>query len=240
MSMWQARMLTAIIALAIAVRIAAMQMLKLPLESDALSYFTMAQGLAERGELTDNFGQHVFYSAGYPLLLTPFFMVFGSKVGVALAVNLLLTAMSSVLVYRLAVALSGHFEAGLIAATGFALWLPGAWNAGMVAKENFSTPLLLALTLCAVQIARGTNAPRWALSAGLAWGAIRLPQPRVRPCASRSKISSPGLHRVSHRSVRSNPRRTTRCCCVPSSACGRGACLCACSLRVGRQPTAPR
>jgi 4-amino-4-deoxy-L-arabinose transferase-like glycosyltransferase len=164
-------LLAAIIVFAIALRVAAIFVLNRPLESDALSYFTMAKTLAERGVIIDNFGQHAFYSAGYPLLLTPFFMMFGSSVGVALAVNMALTAVSIWLVFRLGVALSGNFEAGLLAAAVFALWFPGVWNAGVVAKENFSTPLLLGLTLCAVAIARVGNARRWALMAGLIWGA---------------------------------------------------------------------
>src|SRR3546814_14532785 len=64
--------LMAIVVLAIAIRIIAAFVLKHPLESDPLAYFTMAQGLAERGELLDMWGQHAFYSAGYPLRLTPF------------------------------------------------------------------------------------------------------------------------------------------------------------------------
>lgn len=166
-------LLAAIVVSAIAVRIAAALVLKQPLESDALSYFTMARGLAERGVLVDNFGQHAFYSAGYPLLLAPFFAVLGSGVWVALAVNMGLTAVSIWLIYRLAVELSevagaGDFRAGLLAAAVFALWLPAVWNAGVVAKENLSTPLLLGLTLCAVRIARGE---RGLLVAGLLWGA---------------------------------------------------------------------
>jgi hypothetical protein len=161
-------LLGAIVGLAIAVRVAAAWVLKQPLESDPLSYFTMARGLAERGVLVDNFGQHAFYSAGYPLLLAPFFVVLGSGVWVVLAVNMGLAAVSAWLVYRLAVMLSGDVWAGLLAAAVFALWFPGVWNASMVAKENLSTPLLIGLALCAVKIARGE---RGVLLAGVLWGA---------------------------------------------------------------------
>lgn len=164
-------LLAAIVVLAIALRLAAAFVLQQPLESDALSYFTMAQGLAERGELRDVYGQHAFYSAGYPLLLTPFFMLLGSSVSVALMVNVILAAISAWLAYRLALALSASREAGLLAATLYALWFPAIWNASMVAKENLSTPLLLALTLCAVWIERGHRPLAVALAAGLLWGA---------------------------------------------------------------------
>jgi hypothetical protein len=161
-------LLVAIVLVAIAVRVAAAWVLKQPLESDPLSYFTMARGLAEQGVLVDNFGQHAFYSAGYPLLLAPFFVVLGSGVWVVLAVNMGLAAVSVWLVYRLAIALSGDVWAGLLAAAVFALWFPGIWNASVVAKENLSTPLLLGMALCAVKIARGE---RVVMLAGVLWGA---------------------------------------------------------------------
>src|SRR3546814_8820818 len=95
--------------------------------------------LAERGELADMYGQKAFYSAGYPLLLAPFFKALGSSVGAAIAVNLLLCAVSIWLIHRLTLALSGNRGAGLIAAAVYALWFPGLWNATMLAKENLST-----------------------------------------------------------------------------------------------------
>lgn len=166
-----AMLLAAIVLLGIAARIAAAFVLKQPLESDPLAYFTMAQGLAERGELLDIYGQHAFYSAGYPLVLTPFFALFGSTVPVALAVNLLLGVISTVLIYRLTLALSDNRWAGLLAALLYALWFPGIWNASMLAKENLSTPLFLGIALCAVRIARDERPIRAALIAGLLWGA---------------------------------------------------------------------
>lgn len=164
-------LLAAIILVAIALRLAGAWILKHPLESDSLAYFTMAQGLAERGELMDIYGQKAFYSAGYPLLLALFFKALGSSVGVAIAVNLLLCAISIGLIYRLTVALSGNRSAGLIAAAIYALWFPGLWNATMLAKENLSTPLLLGIALCAVGIARDERPVGTALVAGLLWGA---------------------------------------------------------------------
>lgn len=164
-------LLAAIVLVAVVLRVAGAWVLKHPLDSDSLAYFTMAQGLAERGELADMYGQKAFYSAGYPLLLAPFFKAFGSSVGTAIAVNLLLCAISIGLIFRLTIALSGHRGAGLIAAAIYALWFPGIWNATMLAKENLSTPLLLGIALCAVGIARGELPAGTALIAGLLWGA---------------------------------------------------------------------
>jgi hypothetical protein len=166
-----AALLVAIMLVAIVLRLAGAWALQHPLESDALAYFTMAEGLAERGELADHYGQHAFYSAGYPLLLAPFFMVLGSSVGAAIAVNLLLCIASIWLIYRLGLALSACREAGLLAAAAYALWLPGLWNATMLAKENLTTPLLLGIALSAIAIARDQRPMVAAAVAGLLWGA---------------------------------------------------------------------
>jgi 4-amino-4-deoxy-L-arabinose transferase-like glycosyltransferase len=160
--------------LAIALRIGAALMLDQPLQSDGLAYFTMAQGLADRGELLDTHGQHAFYSVGYPLVLTPFFALLGSSLAVGLAVNLLLAAISVALIYRLTLKLSGDSLAGLIAAGAYAVWLPGIWNATVLARENLATPLLLGLALCTVAIARCERPSGAALLAGLLWGASLL------------------------------------------------------------------
>jgi 4-amino-4-deoxy-L-arabinose transferase-like glycosyltransferase len=167
----RAVLLVTIMLVAIGLRLAAAWALQHPLESDALAYFTMAEGLAERGELADHYGQHAFYSAGYPLLLAPFFTILGSSAGAAIAVNLLLCAISVGLIYRLGFALSAQRSAGLLAAAAYALWLPGLWNATMLAKENLTTPLLLGIALCAIAIARNQRPMVAASVAGLLWGA---------------------------------------------------------------------
>ncbi|MBJ7441463.1 MAG: glycosyltransferase family 39 protein [Sphingopyxis sp.] len=166
-----AALLVAIMVLAIVLRLAGAWALQHPLDSDPLAYFTMAEGLAERGELKDHYGQHAFYSAGYPLLLAPFFKILGSSVGAAIAVNMLLCAASIWLIYRLGLALSARREAGLLAAAAYALWLPGLWNATMLAKENLTTPLLLGIALSAIAIARDQRPMAAAVVAGLLWGA---------------------------------------------------------------------
>ncbi|CAN7295215.1 hypothetical protein LJR219_001447 [Phenylobacterium sp. LjRoot219] len=163
--------LVAVSLLTVVVRIAAALVLDQTLASDPLAYFTMARGLAEQGVLADNFGQHAFYSAGYPLVLAPFFKLFGSSVPVALAVNLLLSVAGVWLVAALGRALSQRNDTPVWAALALALWLPGIWNATLLAKENLSTPLLLGLALCAVQLARSPRPAAPALLAGLLWSA---------------------------------------------------------------------
>lgn len=157
---------------AIVLRVLAILVLQEEVDAgDPLSYFTMAKSLVEDGRMFDQFGNRAFMSAGYPLLLAPFFALFGSSVPVALAVNMLLTGISMWLVYRLTLALSARREAGLFAAAIFAVWFAGVWNASTLAKENLATPLLLGIALCDIVIARGHRPRLVALIAGLLWGA---------------------------------------------------------------------
>lgn len=157
--------------LAVVLRIAAAVVLNQKLDSDPLAYFTMARSLAEHGAPADNFGQHAFFSPGYPLVLAPFFVLLGSSVPVALAVNMLLSIVSVWLVALLGRSLSHRNDVSLLAALVFALWLPGIWESTLLARENLSTPLLVALALCAVHLPRSRHPAALALLTGLVWGA---------------------------------------------------------------------
>lgn len=163
-------LLAAILAAAVLLRVAAALVLSPTIESDGLAYVTMARSLVADGVLRDQWGQHAFYSAGYPLLLAPAFALAGSGLATVVAVNCALAVVTGLLAHRLVLALGGTRGAALVAAAIFAAWLPSVWNATLPAKENLSTPLLLGLVLCALAVARGA---RWTagLGAGLCWGA---------------------------------------------------------------------
>lgn len=159
------------IGVALAVRALAMVAVAPALQSDGLGYFTMARTFVESGVITDQFGQHAFYSPGYPLLLTPFFWAFGAGTPVAHGVNLALAAVSTALVWQMVRALSGPRVAAGIGGLGYALWLPAIWESTDLAKENLSTPLLLGFTLVCVRIAQGAAGWRMAALAGGLYGA---------------------------------------------------------------------
>lgn len=163
-------LLPAILLFAVLLRIAAWLVLAPAIESDGLAYVTMAQSLVTEGLWHDQWGQHAFYSAGYPLLLAPAFALAGASAATVLAVNCALAVVTALLLHRLVIALGASGETALAGVALFAVWLPAVWNATMPAKENLSTPLLLGLVLCALTLARE---PRFkpALIAGLCWGA---------------------------------------------------------------------
>ena len=161
--------LPAVLLVAVLLRIGAALVLSPALESDGLSYVTMAHNLATTGVLSDNFGQHVFYSAGYPLVLTPAFEIAGSSMSTVLAVNLALTVITGMLLHRLVLALGAPRGAALLAVAVFAVWLPAVWNATLPAKENLSTLLLVGLLLSALAMAREKSVLLPAVAAGLYW-----------------------------------------------------------------------
>lgn len=163
--------LPAVLLGAVLLRMAAWLALKPVLESDGLSYVTMAKALLDTGVLTDNFGQHVFYSAGYPLVLAPAFALAGPGLGTVLAVNCLLAVAAILLLHRLVLALGGSRGAALLAALVYAAWLPAVWNATLPAKENLSTPLLLGLLLAALALSKAPHLALPGIIAGLCWGA---------------------------------------------------------------------
>jgi hypothetical protein len=157
-----------IVALAVAIRIAAFVVLAPPVESDGAAYLMLADTLGRTGVPTDMFGQHGFYSIGYPLVLMPFVLVLGANAIAALTANLLLCVATAWLLWRLAHAIGLPRWAKLLLIAVYAAWLPGIFNATMVARENLSTPLLLGVLLASLAMLRGGRAA--ALAAGLLCG----------------------------------------------------------------------
>lgn len=164
--------LLVILAAALVVRFAASIVLAEPPQSDGLAYLTMAGNLASGAGLADNFGQKVFYSAGYPLLLTPMVAAIGASMNAVIALNLVLALVTGWLLHTLVLRLCGRPGAALAAVAVWAVWLPAVWNATMPAKENLSTPLLLVVLIAALDLAHGRGRALWnGLAGGLGWGA---------------------------------------------------------------------
>jgi len=159
---------------AILVRAVACQVLNQPLVSDGLGYFNMAGSMSAGHWPQDQFGQHAFLSIGYPALIAPFFALFGVKVAVALAVNLVLGGASAALIRALAAQCGLGLAGQRLALAGYTLWLPGIWNATMLARENLSGALLLALALLALNVLRRGPRAGVMLASGLVWGAAVL------------------------------------------------------------------
>jgi hypothetical protein len=161
-----------LVILAVLLRIAAFVILELPIGQDGASYLSMADTLLRSGVPTDIHGQHGFYSIGYPLILTPFVLALGATATAALITNLVLTVATMWLLWRVAHAIGLPRWSKLTVIAIYATWLPGIWNAAMPARENLSTPLLLAVLLASLAMLRGTRGAT--LMAGLLCGLAML------------------------------------------------------------------
>lgn len=165
-------LLAALAAFALLLRGAAHHFLDLPVESDGAAYLALADSLVSTGVPTDMFGQHGFYSIGYPIVLAPFVALLGAGSMAALAANLILTLLTIILLFILSRALALPAWARLLVIALYAMWLPGIWNAASIARENLSTPLLLAILLASLAILRGARGA--VLAAGMLCGAAIL------------------------------------------------------------------
>lgn len=166
------RILALLVLLALMVRVAAFFVLAPPVESDGAAYVMLADSLWRTGVPTDMFGQHGFYSIGYPLALTPFVALMGATAAAGLVLNLILAVVSLWLLYRLAQQLGLPAWARLLTLAAYALWLPGIWNAAMLARENLSTPLLLGVLLASLAILQRRRGA--SIAAGIFCGAAML------------------------------------------------------------------
>lgn len=167
-----AGLLIALTVLALGLRAAAFMVLDLPVESDAAAYLTIAESLARTGVPTDMFGQHGFYSIGYPVVLAPFVAFLGATASAALTANLLLALLSIWLLVLLGHRLALPGWAHVLVVALYATWLPGIWNAASVARENLSTPLLLGVLLASLAMLERRRGA--ALLAGLLCGGAML------------------------------------------------------------------
>ncbi|OQW44622.1 MAG: hypothetical protein A4S16_03330 [Proteobacteria bacterium SG_bin6] len=139
-------------------------------DADAHSYALMAATAFEAGGMRDIWGNHAFYSPGYPIALAPLVALFGAKAGVVLGANLGFAAAAILLAELLGYRLGGK-SVGLIAAAITALLAPAALATALVARENLSVPLLLGFAIACVALLE-TRRPRlWSIGAGIAYGA---------------------------------------------------------------------
>ena len=166
---------------ALALRIAAHFALPQTPAGEALVIFTRAATIAAGHPSAVIPALQAAPAIGYPLFLAPFFALFGPSAAVVFVANLLLAAISTLLIRAVARACGLSNFGQQLAMLGYAAWLPGIWNCTMLAPENLLTPLLLAVTWLAVELGGETGAPLprsrelyYGAGSGLAWGAAWL------------------------------------------------------------------
>ncbi|HEX8446528.1 MAG TPA: glycosyltransferase family 39 protein [Sphingomonas sp.] len=164
------RWLLAILALALIARIVVVSIVSRPLVSDSAAYMEMARTLIQTDRMVDSYGNQVLYSPGYPFALALPFALFGVSARVAVLTNILLGAVATGLVWRLARIATGRAVPALLAAAGFAVLIPAVAQTPELAREHVSTPLLLLYLLACLMLVRSPRPGRWVLVGGLAFG----------------------------------------------------------------------
>lgn len=157
-------LLIVIIALGISLRITAIIGFKHSPESDELAYQTMARNLIGGNGIVDDMGNYAMYSVGYPLfILSPVFIFFEDQLLAAKLANLALGVMSILLCYLTAAEAGATRVGRLLAAAGWAIYLPASVYGVYLAKENLMVPLMLGVIWCALRLAKN---PTWMISMG--------------------------------------------------------------------------
>jgi hypothetical protein len=178
----------ALLLVVLVARITAHFALPQPLQGEALNNFTLARALSAGQWPLGEAAPHMLHGAGYPLVLAPFFAMFGARAGVAFGVNLLLALGSALLVWAVAGRLGLREGGRKLALLGYGLWLPGIWDCTLLVRENLGTPLLLLSAWLGLRLLREGPRLDLALGAGLAWGAGLLTGAWLSPL-----IVAPGL-----------------------------------------------
>lgn len=166
--------LLALVALAVFFRFLVWLVVEPEIVSDSLAYFMMADSMAQGFPPIDQHGQYAFYSIGYPLVLVPIFAVAGATPPSAIVVNLILAGATAWLVHGVARAIGLAAVWRLLAVAAYGVWLPGIWNSAHLARENLSTPLLLAVVWLAIAMLDGRRMWSKGLACGIAYGAAIL------------------------------------------------------------------
>lgn len=136
----------------ICLRSAAVAGLSHALESDELSYQSMAVNLLAGNGIQEN-GNRAFYNAGYSMfILAPLYYVFGENLLAARIANILLGAVSIVSCYFVAKEAGAGRLGRLLAAAIWALYLPTGIYSVYLAKENLMAPLMLGVIWCALRL----------------------------------------------------------------------------------------
>lgn len=126
-------------------------------------------------------GPQAIQALGYPVLLAPFFALFGSSAQVAFSVNLGLAMVSALLVWQVARQMGLRDTGQKLALLGYGLWLPGIWDCTLVVRENLGVPLMLSSAWLALRILREGPRTDLALASGAVWGVGLLTGPSLLP-----------------------------------------------------------
>ena len=169
------RLLPAILAAALLLRVGAVALFHPPLFSDEIDYVALGKSLAHGDGYSLDGHPTAYRTPGYPLMLALSFSVFGESLLPVRAWQALADLLSCLLVYLLGKKLFSE-RVGLIAAGVFALFPLQILYVSMMMTETVFTTLLLLYLL----VSSG-EAPSWnaSMAGGIVLGAATLVRPTV-------------------------------------------------------------
>ena len=162
--------LLALIAVALVLRVAAALYLDYEPDGDFKAYWAMAVSMLSTGHMNDGMGNVAYYSSGYPILLVPFFGIFGSAPMVGYMVNAVLGGLSVWLTYLVARYVLPTWRWALLAAAVWAFYPVSILYPAYLAKENLMIPLLVWQLLLIFQYPTSKRPLLSALVLGLVFG----------------------------------------------------------------------
>lgn len=164
----------AVAGLATLVRFGAVVVLDIPPESDYKAYLYMATALYEGRGLVDPFGNLAFYNAGYPLFLFCVFSLAGPSVLAAQMANVLLGALSAVLVFLVGSRVGRSQTVGWISSIMWIGYAEAAVYTEYLAKENLSIPLMLSILYFTLLLPETRKAVLWGAGIGALYAALAI------------------------------------------------------------------
>lgn len=178
---------TPILLLALAIRLAAVIAVDNPqkvprnlAEGDAPTYYILADHLLDGTgyRYAADLAPTAKRTPGYPLFIASVFRVFGRNFTAVRLVQCVLDVVTTYLVFAIAVLFLGSAPIGLIAALGYALYLPAIQSTTYIMTETTYTFSLVLAVLIALLAARVRSHLLYAVS-GIAFGISALIRPGV-------------------------------------------------------------
>jgi 4-amino-4-deoxy-L-arabinose transferase-like glycosyltransferase len=149
-------------------------------ESDASTYYVLAESLLDG--IGYRYSQDQAPTArrtpGYPLFITSIFRVFGHNFNAVRGVQCALDLVTTVLVFGLALVLTGSTAAALLAALAYAMYPPAILSTTYIMTETLYTMLLMLFTLACVLALKAKSLTLYLVS-GIMLGLAVLTRPGV-------------------------------------------------------------
>lgn len=165
--------LSVIIVLGVLLRLAVYAVLPDQPASDYVAYLTIAENIHDGEGIQEGYNK-AFLSPGYPMLMGAMFMLTGKSLFAAHMLNIVLAALTLLMVAFIGSRVFGSPLAGLAGALIWACYLESIIYSDLLARENLALPLFAIIIIVALLIQEGRAILPAAAVGGAAAAAIAL------------------------------------------------------------------